>query len=261
MMLLSKYKTAFCLVFLCLFQAFAFGQIPEKPSEQKGVYEFGVDVLSNAESNRLEQKLKSYADSTSTQIVVIFLSTTQGNDINMFTAELGEKWGIGQKGKNNGILIVAAIDDRKVSIQNGYGAEYLMTDALSKRIIEQIIKPNFKNQNYYQGIDEATTAIMQIMAGEYKNDVSKKSNKLPFFIIIVAFIFIMALINKNKNGRNGGNRGMNGPSLAEIILLSSLSRGGGGFGGSSGGGGFGGGGFSGGFGGGSFGGGGASGSW
>jgi uncharacterized protein len=255
-----KHYLTFTLILF--FFGFAQAQIPEKPAEQKAIYEIGVDVLSDIESNQISNKLKKYADTTSTQIVVVFVKTSEGDDINFFTSKLGEKWGVGQKGKNNGIIILAAIDDRKVSIQNGYGTEYLMTDALSKRIIEQIIKPNFKTQNYYQGIDKATDAIIQIMAGEYKGETGKKEgSKFPFIVIILVFIVIMFFANKNKNnGKNGGNRGMNGPSIAEIILLSSLARGG--FGGSSGGGSFGGGGgFSGGFGGGSFGGGGASGSW
>jgi uncharacterized protein len=173
---------------------------------------------------------------------------------------MAEKWGVGQKGKNNGIVLLAAIDDRKVAIQNGYGVEYLLTDALSKRIIEKIIKPNFKNKNYYAGVDEATTMMMQIMSGEYKNDAKGNGSNPPYFLIILIILIILFSIIKNKgNGNNGGRRGMNGPSLMDVVIFRSLGSGGGGR--SSGGGGFGGGGFSGGFGGGSFGGGGASGSW
>ena len=252
----SHYLTAFLLVFVTAI----YGQMPEKPSKAEGVYEIGVDVLSDDESNALKDKLKKYADSTSTQIVVIFLKTTDGNEINYFTAQLGEKWGVGQKGKNNGIILLAAIDDRKVSIQNGYGTEYLLTDALSKRIIEQIIKPNFKSENYYQGVDAATTAMMQIMSGEYKNESKGSGGSPPYFLIVIVILIIIFSIIKNKGGgKNGGRRSMNGPSLMDVLILSSLGSGGGGR--SSGGGGFGGGGFSGGFGGGSFGGGGASGSW
>ena len=250
-----KNKSLSLFVIVLLLTSSAFAQIPEKPSKAEGVYEIGVDVLSDNESNQLKAKLKNYADSTSTQIVVIFIKTIDGNEINYFTAKLAEKWGVGQKGKNNGIVLLASIDDRKVAIQNGYGVEYLLTDALSKRIIEKIIKPNFKNKNYYAGVDEATTTMMQIMSGEYKNDSKNGGGSPPYFLIIVVILIILFSVFKNKgNGKNGGRRGMNGPSLMDVLILSSLGSGGGG---RSSGGGFGGGGF----GGGSFGGGGASGSW
>ena len=100
----------------------------------------------------MEQKLLRYQDSTSTQIVVVTLTSIGSNDIAMYGAELAQKWGIGQKGKDNGVLILVAKNERKINISTGYGVEHLLTDALSRRIIETLIKPQFKLQNFYAGL-------------------------------------------------------------------------------------------------------------
>jgi len=264
-MMIFKSKIG-CLFLLIVFsvQTISAFQIPKKPSEEKAVYQLDVKALNPNQEATLNQKLIKYADSTSTQIVVIFVKTIGNQDIARFTTDLGEAWGVGQKENDNGIIILSALEDRKVTIQTGRGSEAMLTDALSKRVIEQIIKPAYKNNQYYEGVDQATTAIFDIMAGEFKGNPQKEKNsKAPFLFILIVFviIFIIASKNKGKGGGNGGNRSFQGPDLMDILILSSLGRSGGGFGGGTSSGGFGGGGFSGGFGGGSFGGGGASGSW
>ena len=158
-----------------------------------------------------------------------------------------------------------------MTIRTGYGVEHLLTDALSKRIIENIMKPAFKQGKYYEGLDQATDAIFQIMTGEYSGERSYKGpdGRIPAFFIVLVFIVIMMILSRRNRGggRNGGRRS-GGLSIWDIIILSSAGKGGfrgrGGFGGGFGGGssgGFGGGGCGGGFGGGGFGGGGASGGW
>lgn len=237
-------------------------ELPPKPKVQTSVYD-GANILSNAQINSLKHKLINYADSTSTQIVVITVPSTNGDDINLYTAELGQKWGIGQKGKDNGVILLIAFKDRKMAIQNGYGVESSLTDFLSKQIIDQIIVPEFKRGDYYKGIDMGTTAMMQVLSGQFKETrqfkTKRKSKKFPFGTIIIFIIIFLILSRRNKGGGRGGR--FRGPSILDAIILSSLgSSGSGSFGGSSGGG-FSGGGFSGGFGGGGFGGGGASGGW
>ncbi len=254
----------FLALFLLLFQFIGFSQnhnIPEKPSKQTSYYDFGTKALTDAEGKYIEHKLINYADSTSTQIVVILVPTTSGEQIARYATDLGHKWGIGQKGKDNGIIVLVAIDDRKVTIQNGYGTEHLLTDALSRRIIETQIKPEFKAGNYFAGIDKATTTIMEVMSGEYKSN-PKEEDFSGMILVVIVFVIILFIILSKKR-KDGGNSGQSGGfDLTDFILLSSLGRssgsggfGGGGFGGSSRGG------FGGGFGGGGFGGGGASGSW
>lgn len=241
--------------------------LPAKPKKETSVYD-QAQMMNTNDSKRLEQKLINYSDTTSTQIVVVTINSLQGNDIALFGTELAHKWGIGQKDKDNGILLLVSKEDRRMTIRTGYGMEHLLTDALSKRIIENIITPAFKQGSYYQGLDQGTTAIMQVMSGEYQGErvYEGPGGKIPALFIVIVFIVIIMILSRRKKGggRNGGRKS-GGFSLLDAIILSHAGRSGfggnrGGFGGSRGGG-FGGGGFGGGFGGGGFGGGGASGGW
>ena len=256
------------LTILMGFSGLAQADIPPKPTVQTSVYD-GAKILSGFEKNALEQKLINYSDTTSTQIVVATVNTIQGENIALYAAEWAHQWGIGQAKEDNGVFILVAKDDRKLTIQTGYGVEHLLTDALSKRIIENIITPEFKQGKYYEGLDRGTGAIIEVLSGEYKGTPKRDSEGggIPIWLIILFFIILMIILS-NRN-RGGGNRGRKrndvARTLLEAIILSRAGRGGfgggGGFGGSSGGGSFGGGGFGGGFGGGGFGGGGASGGW
>tara|TARA_B110000879_G_scaffold197433_1_gene268129 strand:- start:12073 stop:12858 length:786 start_codon:yes stop_codon:yes gene_type:complete len=229
------------------------------PKVQTSLYDQAA-FLSKGEYYALEQKLLRYQDSTSTQIVVVTLNSIGSNDIAMYGAELAQKWGIGQKRKDNGVLILVAKNERKINISTGYGVEHLLTDALSRRIIETLIKPQFKLQNYYAGLDQATTAIIQVLSGEFdalpKANKPKKNSKIKAVFILV--VLVLFLLFRNKKGGGGNGRRSHSSDLLTALLLSNMgSRRG--FGGSAG---FGGaGGFGAGFGGGSFGGGGASGGW
>ncbi|MDP5081268.1 MAG: TPM domain-containing protein [Winogradskyella sp.] len=246
--------------------------IPEKPEFQTSVYD-EINLLSPSQKTSLEQKLIRYSDSTSTQIVLVTINSTEGEYINYLGAEWLTKWGIGQADTDNGILILLAKNDRKIGINTGFGVEHLLTDALSKRIIERDIIPYFKREDYYGGLDRATDAIFEVLSGEYKGTRQNESTDFPievFVFLFFIFVLVVIAISKSRgggNGKNGSNRHM-GRDILEAIILSNMGRGsysrrssggfGGGFGsgGSSGGGGFGGG-----FGGGSGGGGGASGGW
>ncbi len=214
-----------------------------------------TNTLTSDQLNNLEQKLLAYNDSTSTQVAVVIMKSIGAYEVADYANKLAESWGIGQKAKDNGILLLIALDDRKVTIQTGYGLEGVLPDAICKRIIENDIKPAFKKQDYFTGIDNATTTIFKFAAGEYTADnYSKKSkkNKIPKGLLIVAFIFFVFFASRNK-GNGGGGIGTRGRGIPPIWFG---GMGGGSFGNFSGGGGsFGG------FGGGSFGGGGASGSW
>ena len=267
---LYKFSSILFLFIFCSFsQLIAQDYLPEKPKIQTSVYDY-AHLMDGLQVKQLEQKLIRYSDSTSTQIVVITVNSLEGKDVAMYATELAHKWGIGQAGKDNGILILVSKEDRRMTIRTGYGVEHKLTDALSRRIIETILKPHFKNGDYFVGLDLGTTRVFQIMNGEYQGEPVRESSSgggIPFqFIIILFFIILMILSRKNRRGGGGKNGGKKsgGFSLLDAIILSNAGRGGysgGGFGGGSSGGGFGGGGFGGGFGGGGFGGGGASGGW
>ncbi len=256
-------------VALTLSFLFSFAQtLPEKSN--KLVTDF-TQTLSVDQIARLEQKLVAFDDSTSNQIAVVLIKSVGDYDINEYALELGRKWGIGGKGKNNGVILLVAIGDRKMSIQTGYGLEGALPDIYTKRIIENDIKPYFKDGDYYSGIEAGTNSIISLTKGEYKNEQPRSKSKnggraggagMIVIIIIVIIIFILG----KRGGGGGGGEVISGRGVAEGLLWGLLLGGGGrggsgsGFGGGFGGGSGGGGGF-GGFGGGSFGGGGSSGSW
>jgi uncharacterized protein len=272
----SQYKLKNKMVLTLFIALFSFGlsfaqfEIPKKPEFQTSVYDY-IHLLSEAEKSNLERKLIKYSDSTSTQIVVAIISSTQGENITFLGAKWGQEWGIGQAKEDNGILILLAKDDRKIAINTGYGVEHLLTDALSKRIIERDIIPYFKQNNYPDGLNRGVDAVFEVLNGEYKGTRKTSNNGFPIeLVVILFFIFIVILISISKNRRGGGgNRGhkSGGIGILEAIILSNMGRSSSGrssssgWGGSSGGSFGGGGGFGGGFGGGGFGGGGASGGW
>ncbi len=247
---------------------FAQFTIPDKPSLETSVYDY-IQLLEAGQKNALEQKLIRYSDSTSTQIVIAIIESTEGENINFLGAQWGQKWGIGQAAKDNGILILLARGDRRIAINTGYGIEATLTDALSRRIIENVIIPEFKQGDYYAGLDKGADAIFDVLTGEFKEDRTFDGNgQFPFgaLLPIIMFIVIIIILSR-RNRRGGGGKGggrKKGMDIWDMIILSNMGRGGyrGSSGGGFGGGGFGGGGgFSGGFGGGGFGGGGASGGW
>lgn len=250
--------------FLTIIGFAAFSQeFPTKPTTLVNDY---TNTLSASQKQQLEQKLVAFDDSSSTQIALAIIKTVGDYDINEYALELGRKWGVGRAGKNNGIMIVVALGDRKVSIQTGYGVEGVLPDIYAKRIIENDFKPNFKTGNYYQGLEDGTTSIIKYTRGEYKNDTpkSKKGKGGGFGSIVILVIIIAVIIAFIKRGGGGGGGGqvIGGRGATDALFWGMLL---GGSGRSSGGGGWGGGGSSGGgfggFGGGSFGGGGSSGSW
>jgi uncharacterized protein len=222
----------------------------EKPSASEGlvVWRSATKVLSAGDEEALESVLSAINDSTSTQILVLFVDRVK-DDLNFVAAQTGEAWGIGQAETDNGMLVLIALEDRKMAIQVGRGLEPTITDLVSHQLIENTLKPAFRNQDYRGGVQALAQEVAQRLSGQF-DAAPVKERKLPFVPVLIAVAVIFALSSR------GGGRGPGGMMFGP---MGGMPLGGGGFGG-RGGGGFGGGGF-GGFGGGSFGGGGASGSW
>lgn len=215
-----------------------------------------AQVLNRMELNKLETMLVSYNDSTSTQITVVTVKSLGGYDIADYTNKLYEAWGIGQKSKNNGLLILLSMEERAVRMEVGYGLEDRLTDALSRRIIEQEMVQNFRNGDYAGGLYAASKSVIQVLEGAYTAEGTGKSDKKgPGSLVVILIVVILISI---INSRNGGGQSFSGKGRAGYQPPFFFPMGGGGgFGGGFGGGG---GGF-GGFGGGMSGGGGASGRW
>lgn len=201
----------------------------------------------------LEQKLRTYDDSSGNQLVVVTVQTLGGYPIEYWGYQLGRQWGIGQKGKNTGALLIVDAAEHKLRIEVGYGLEGTLTDALSDDIIRNTIVPKFKQGDYGGGISNGVDAILKVLGGqadEVRHQRHKDSSSVFFLIIFLIFILLRVIMAGMRPGRGSG-------FWWWLWILSNM--GGSGRGGGWGGGGGGGGGFSGG--GGSFGGGGASGSW
>lgn len=260
---------AFLLLLISLHQVSA-QEFPARPSPPRLINDF-TGTLSQSEVGILENKLVATNDSSGVQVAVVMLSTLEGYPIDDYAFKLAQQWGIGQKDKNNGVLLLISVNERKIYIATGYGLEGVMPDALCRRIVDDNIRPYFKQQRYFEGIDEGTTQIMNLARGDYKASapVKKSRKQFPYAaVIIIAVIFISAFFSRIRSASRYSTLNSIPFWAAWGLLNASQGRhegnwrnfntgsgGFGGFGGGSGGGGFGG------FGGGSFGGGGAGGSW
>jgi uncharacterized protein len=256
-------KKIFLIIFL-LSSLSAFSQIdkvlpnPQSPPKLYNDFTKEKNFLTNEQKDFLERKLVAYDDSTSNQFAIVIVESLAGYEANDFATQLGRKWGVGGKEKNNGIVILISTEpgNRDAYIAVGYGLEGAVPDITAKRITEYELIPNLKNADYFRGLNETVDALIKAAAGEYKAPAgyrNRKSKGLKTWQIIILFFVIWILVGLFSGGKKGGGgyvsrRGWMGPTWG-----GGGWSGGGGFG--SGGGGFGG------FGGGGFGGGGAGGKW
>jgi uncharacterized protein len=266
--------TGLALLALVVTAALAFGPGPASAAALKfpaltGRVVDDAHVLSPQVQQQLTDQLAQLEAQTHHQLVVATLSSLQGDDIADYGYQLGRAWGIGQKGQNDGVILIVAPSEHQVRIEVGYGLEAVLTDALTSVIIQTRIVPKFKAGDISGGVVDGTQAIVDQLAlpadqaqakaaAAVKPVAQTRSRGSPLaalpVLLILAFVFLML--------RGGGGRGLGG--ALPWILLGALGSGrrddgwggggGGGFGGGGGGGGFSGGG-------GSFGGGGSSGSW
>lgn len=265
MRLLFHKLYSFFILFFCL--SFFSGQykIPEKPKVLYPIFD-EVGVLKEQEKKQLNEKLIAFADSTSTEIEVIVIPSTKGEDVNFLATMFGEKWGIGQKKVDNGVVFLIAVDDHTMSIQQGRAVEQYLTASVAGQILDDLVTPQFKKGNWFGGIDEGTSAIMKAVQGKFKPKKAKEDDGYPGFgIFIIILIIIVIFIIVSKGGNDGNNnffddditldrRGRRRSAYIDILggilggMGGSGSRGSGGdFGGFGGGGSFGGGGASGGW--------------
>ncbi|MDB4583565.1 TPM domain-containing protein [Draconibacterium sp.] len=251
------------------FVTFLHAEIPERPNPPKLVNDF-ANVLSKNEAGQLEGALEQFARETSTQIVVVTIPDLEGYDKADYAQRLGEKWGVGQNGKDNGLVILlkpkTSESAGEVFVAPGYGLEGVLPDAVvNSTVIENEMMPYFKQDDYFSGLTSGIKVIMEITRGEYTAKQYQQSvgggggSFIPF--IIIMFVLIFGVFGRGRR-RRFYSPGRSLPFwLAMGMMSGGARRSSGSFGNfTSGGGSFGGGGF-GGFGGGGFGGGGAGGSW
>ncbi|HMH31725.1 MAG TPA: TPM domain-containing protein, partial [Puia sp.] len=223
-------KKTLWIIFLSFFAHFAFGQtieeISSKPPNPPRLVNDYAHVMTPDQVASLERKLVDYDDSTSVQIVVVTVQSLGSNAIDDAALAILRKWGVGNKKTNNGVVILAAIQDHKVFIATGSGMESSVPDITAKEIVENEIVPNFKDANYYRGFDLAADAIIQAAAGQYKapegyNQRSRGSGRGGGSIlgIIIFVIVILILISRGGGGRGGM---MNRTGFAPWIIASML---------------------------------------
>ncbi len=244
--------------------------LPAPQNPPKLVNDF-ADILSPQQEQVLERKLVAFSDTTSNQITIVIVSDFNGYDKANFAYGIGNKWKVGQKEFDNGVVIAlrpkTSREKGEVFIATGYGLEPAIPDATANRIVDVEMIPHFENNDYFEGLNQATDVLMSLAVGEYNSDQYRKetsSGGAGFLVPIIVMIIIIVMIkrgnssHRNYGGRSGGSSGL----LGALLLMSMGNRHTGSWNDfSSGSGSFGGGGGFGGFGGGSFGGGGAGGSW
>jgi uncharacterized protein len=244
--------------------AFASEVIPPKPAQYFNDY---AQVVSPAIAADLNQQLEQFERDTSSQILVaVYPRMESDSSIEDYTVRVAQSWGVGQKEKNNGGVLFVFVQDHKMYIQVGYGLEGALPDALAKRIVENEIKPYFRNGDFNGGLRAGVAAILAATRGEYKGTgytvaerFERHHTSIPWPLVLFLALMMIGLIGRLLSYGAGGTIYSRS---GRIISYGGFGGWGGGFYGGGGGGfsgGGGGGGFSGG--GGSFGGGGAGGSW
>lgn len=275
--LLVKSKLQFLLTALFLVATIALQAIPPQPNPPRLVNDL-ANILTANQRQQLEEALVAFDDSTGTQIAVVTVSDLEGYDPSQFAFEIGNTWKVGQKGLDNGVVVLikpkmGAQDRGHAFIATGYGLEGAIPDAVANRIVELEMIPEFKKDKYAVGIYKGVSTLMKLASGEFPASQYIKKNKpkkapviLPFlFIIIAVILMLVGRFNRARHYALGHDVSF-WTALMMMSAMDNHHRGrwnhfnsgsgtfGGGFGGGSGGG-FGG------FGGGGFGGGGAGGSW
>lgn len=197
---------------LCVFPIWL-GAQKEVPPRSDFLTNDYVGLLSRQEIVLLERKLRAYSNETSTQIAIVIENSLNGENVFDYAHRLAVTWGIGGGENDNGILLFFAQEERKISIQTGYGTEHYLPDAKAYDIIQTILIPAFREQNYYQGINRAVDVIMDLGRGEYTNDQPQKrkangsSAGFWIFVAIVVMLFFVVAFGRRSGGDDDDDDG------------------------------------------------------
>lgn len=166
--------------------------IPQAPTSYQPINDF-ANLLSKAEIDTLSSQLRKYEKAKTTQIVVVTINSLEGSSIEQYANKLFNSWGIGQKGVDNGVLLLVAKEDRKMRIETGYGAEAYLTDLEAGQIIDEILKPNFRKEKFGAGIELAIGEILKEL-GETEFKAILGSNRWGYLDWLGIFSFIFLVI-------------------------------------------------------------------
>ncbi len=205
-----RYILWFFFLFPCLLQAQDF---PEKPSNY---VTDEASILTDDEEASLNAKLHRFEDSTSNQLFVYIADSLNGKNLESYSEEIFHSWKIGKEGKNNGILIAIFYDDHKFRIQTGYGLEGALPDLLTKHIQDKEMRPSFKANQYYEGIDKGIDQLIYYSKHEFNPDDLEDSpwGLLVFFYVFSAiFLLVIILLAKGIKDR---------PMPKKVIIFASI---------------------------------------
>ncbi|OGX23738.1 MAG: hypothetical protein A2787_00655 [Omnitrophica WOR_2 bacterium RIFCSPHIGHO2_01_FULL_48_9] len=228
-------------IFICSLPVAAWGQLASLPGQPAGYVNDYAGLIDPSDRTVITDSLRELEEKTTAQVAVVTVKTTQPETIQQFSVRLFDRWKIGQKGKDNGVLVAVAVEDREAWITTGYGLEGALPDVICSKIVRDIMIPDFRNGRYSDGIRKGLGAVIGLIAKEYNVTVTgqqdysfeKTDDQELLYVYIVFFIILLFLIFFNKSnglfwyGSSGGygGKGYGG----------GWSSGGGGFGGGFGG--------------------------
>jgi len=191
----------------------------------KGRVNDHAGMLSAATRQQLEDILSRLEQTDSTQIVVLTIPSLGGEALEEFSLKVAEKWQIGQKGFDNGAILLIAKNDRKLRIEVGYGLEGSLTDLMAGRIIRNVIVPQFKAGNFDQGIIDGVQAMIGVVRGEYQAPEkspfargSKKKKSSPGFGGLIAFVFFISMLGRLRRPVGIAAGGILAPIAASLFF-------------------------------------------
>lgn len=179
------------------------------PGNPTGYVNDFAQVLTVEQKNALENKLGAFNASTTNDIAIVTVKSLEGDYIEHYATELFQAWGIGTKKHDNGVLLLIALDDRKMRIEVGYGLEGSLTDSISSEIIRNDLTPAFKGGDYYDGIDRAIDDVMKVTQGEYSRGETASSGEGfslegIFIFVVIVLQFFGAILGRSKSWWAGG---------------------------------------------------------
>jgi uncharacterized protein len=195
----KKYLFAFITVLLVITAAAAYAL--EVPALKGRVNDYG-DMISPEAEKTIDRKLEAFEASDSTQVVILTVNSLEGDAMEDFTIRVAEKWKIGQAKKDNGVILFASKNDRRMRIEVGPGLEGVLTDLLAGRILDNVIRPKFKAGDFNGGFNDGIDAIISACRGEFKNDSRSKASHDEgpsgnfITILFIGFYFLIVIISK-----------------------------------------------------------------
>jgi uncharacterized protein len=185
---------SFLILLLCCLPVAAYSL--DVPRLQGYVNDYAGMISASAKS-KIEEGLKAFEQSDSTQIVILTIPTLEGENIEEFSIKVAEAWKIGQQRRDNGVLFVVSKQERKIRIEVGRGLEGKLTDLMAGRIIDQVIKPRFKQGDFDGGFITGVSALIDGTRGEFKAEqrpVQRRQKGFPPFLTIFLFLGVFTLI-------------------------------------------------------------------